>query len=139
LKLGWLLGCVAFGFSQASASQVDITVTGIRSDRGSVVVAICDKANFPAGACPYHGHAAARLGEVEVHVAGVPPGTWAASVYHDEAGIGHVEFSLFGVPKQGFGFSRDARMRFGPPRFADAAFVLEEKTGSVTAPLHYPP
>ncbi|WP_369293423.1 DUF2141 domain-containing protein, partial [Alkalihalophilus pseudofirmus] len=27
-------------------------------------------------------------------------------------------------PREGFGFSRDAKVRFGPPRFAAAAFDI---------------
>jgi uncharacterized protein (DUF2141 family) len=46
-----------------------------------------------------------------------------------------LQYGLFGAPRQGFGFSRDAKMRFGPPGFADAAFTLGDV---VTVPLHYP-
>jgi len=120
------------------AADLDVSVTGVRSDRGIIAVAICDKADFPAGTCPYHGTAAAAPGAVVVHLHGVPSGSWAAAVYHDEAGIGRLEFSLLGIPKQGFGFSRDAKMHFGPPSFADAAFALEAR-GTITVPLHYPP
>ena len=37
------------------------------------------------------------------------------------------------VPKEGFGFSRDAPVRFGPPRFAAAALTLGE--GEVRAEI----
>nr|WP_294518386.1 DUF2141 domain-containing protein [uncultured Rhodopila sp.] len=135
MKSGWLLACAALAVAPAHATNLDVTVTGIRSNQGRVVVAICDKANFPKGACGYHGQAPARIGEVTVRVPGVPPGTWAAAVYHDEAGNQPLQYGLLGAPRQGFGFSRDARMRFGPPRFDDAAFVPGE---AITVPLHYP-
>jgi uncharacterized protein (DUF2141 family) len=135
VKPGLILGCAALGFTPAVAADLDVTVTGIRNNHGRIVVAICDNANFPKGACPYHGQALARIGEVTVRVARVPPGTWAAAVYHDEVGNQPLQYGLLGAPKQGFGFSRDAKMRFGPPRFADAAFTPGE---TVTVPLHYP-
>jgi uncharacterized protein (DUF2141 family) len=28
------------------------------------------------------------------------------------------------IPREGFGFSRDARVRFGPPKFGEAAFEV---------------
>jgi uncharacterized protein (DUF2141 family) len=77
------------------------------------------------------------MGAVSVRIAGVPPGTWAAAVYHDEIGDRPLEFSLFGFPKQAVGFSHDAKMNFGPPKFADAAFALQDAGLVVTAPLHY--
>nr|WP_294554125.1 DUF2141 domain-containing protein [uncultured Rhodopila sp.] len=135
MKAGWILGCAALGVTPALAANLTVTVTGIRSNQGRIVVAICDEANFPKGACPYHGEAPARIGQVTVRVPGLPAGTWAAAVYHDEIGDQPIKYGLLGAPKQGFGFSRDARMRFGPPRFADAAFSPGD---SVTVPLHYP-
>jgi uncharacterized protein (DUF2141 family) len=120
------------------AAEVDVSVTSIRNNRGSIRVAICDKVNFPGGACAYHGEVPARLGSVIVRVSGVPTGTWAASVYHDEDGIRRLEYTLFGMPKQGIGFSRDAKMRFGPPNFKDAAFTVGKTGVTVTMPLHYP-
>ena len=125
--------------SPVMAADLNVLVSGIRSNRGSIAVAICDKANFPTGQCPYHGKAPAKVGRVTVHLTGLPAGTWAVAVYHDEAGIGRLQFSLLGNPKQGFGFSNDAKMHFGPPRFADAAFALGNAGGAISIPLHYPP
>jgi len=139
LKAVWLFACVALLSVPADAAEVQVLVSGIRNDRGVIAVAICDKASFPAGACPYHATAPAKAGEVTVIVTNVPAGTWAAAVFHDESGAGKLEFSLFGAPKQGFGFSRDPAMRFGPPNFFDAAFSLSVSGGQVIAPLHYPP
>ncbi len=124
--------------TRVMAADVVVKVTGVRSDRGTIAVAICDKETFPGKNCLYKATAPAQPGEVSVRVAGVPAGTWAAAVYHDELNKKKLEFTLFGTPKQGFGFSRDAPLRFGPPRFADAAFKLGDADGSVTVPLHYP-
>lgn len=53
----------------------------------------------------------------------VPPGTWAIALIHDENGNGRLD-TMMGIPKEGFGFSRNPAIRFGPPAFADAAFAL---------------
>ena len=120
------------------AADLQVAVTGVRSNRGSIAVAICDKADFPNGQCPYHGRAPAKTGSVSLSLTGVPAGTWAAAVYHDEAGSGRLHFGLLGIPKQGVGFSNDAKMHFGPPSFADAAFTLPASGGAIAVPLHYP-
>ena len=139
MRQACLTACCAVLATPVLAAELTVSVTGVRSDKGTVAVAICDKASFPAGACPYHAEAPAKRGEVTVQVTGVPSGTWAAAALHDEAGTRKLEFSLLGIPKQGFGFSRDAPMHFGPPSFTDAAVRLSEAGGSVTVPLHYPP
>ena len=136
----WLIAicAAALGSPVARAADFDVLVTGVRNDQGIVRVAVCTEANFPGGDCPYHGTAPAAAGSVTVHVSGVPPGVYATAVFHDETGTVRPQYTLLGYPKQGFGFSRDAPMHFGPPRFADAAFSLSAAGGVVDAPLHYP-
>ena len=133
-----MCGAVVTPVMPATAADIDVSVTGIRNDRGNILVAVCDKANFPNGPCAYHGEAPARVGSITIRISGVPIGVWAAAVYHDEAGIRRLEYTLFGMPKQGIGFSRDAQIRFGPPKFADAAFRVGEIGVTVTVPLRYP-
>ena len=107
----------------------------MRSGAGSVRVAVCTAETF-LKACPYVGSAKAHPGDVVVNVAGVPPGTYAAQAFHDDDDTGRLEQPLFGFPRKGFGFSRDAPMRWGPPRFADAA-VAVGSGAPVVVPLHY--
>ena len=120
------------------AADLEVTVTGVRNNHGTVAVAICDKADFPTGSCPYHGRIPAKSGSVSLRLTGIPAATWAAAVYHDEADVGRLQFGLLGIPKQGIGFSNAAKMHFGPPAFADAAFTLRDPGGAILVPLHYP-
>lgn len=62
-------------------------------------------------------------------VTGLAPGTWAIAVIHDENGNGRIDTTL-GIPREGVGSSRNAPLRMGPPRFADASFAVG--TGSVS-------
>jgi uncharacterized protein (DUF2141 family) len=54
----------------------------------------------------------------------VPTGMWAVSVLHDEDGNGEMATGWMGQPSEGWGTSNDARGRFGPPSFEDAAFEM---------------
>ena len=105
----------------ASAEQVRIEVDGLRSDRGVLRAAVCSRTEFLQPACAHSAAAPAGAGALTVE--DVPPGTYAVQVFHDEDGDGEFDRGAF-RPLEGMGFSRDARMRFGPPRFADAAFGL---------------
>ncbi len=41
------------------------------------------------------------------------------------------------MPREGFGFSRDAPVRFGPPRFDAAAFVVADVAIHQTVRMRY--
>jgi uncharacterized protein (DUF2141 family) len=108
----------------AQAATVTVTITGVRTAHGHVLVAICPRANFLQPDCPWHGLAQAHPGDVRVVIDNVPPGTYAAQAFHDEDDNGRLERSFLGLPKEGMGFSNDAPMHFGPPRFDTASFKL---------------
>lgn len=113
-----------------------VTVEGVRNATGDVRVAICSKARFLSETCEYMGVAKARPGPVSVRIA-VPPGTYAAQAFHDEDGDGKIGRNTLGLPTEGLGFSNDAAMRFGPPRFDEAAFQLGPDGGQIHFHLRY--
>jgi uncharacterized protein (DUF2141 family) len=55
--------------------------------------------------------------------AALPTGDYAIAVIHDE-NDNHKLDTLLGIPREGFGFSRNPAIGFGPPRFAAARFAL---------------
>jgi uncharacterized protein (DUF2141 family) len=97
-------------------------------------VALCDDVAFLGRGCAHTGRAPAEEGVVTVSE--VPPGTYAVQAFHDENGNGDLDRSG-PWPVEGMGFSRDAPMRFGPPRFADAAVEVREPGGTVRLTMRY--
>ena len=57
--------------------------------------------------------------------AGLAPGHYAVSVYHDHNNNGRLDSNLMGVPSEPFGFSSDAAGLMGAPKFADAAIRID--------------
>ena len=49
------------------------------------------------------------------------PGSYAFQVYHDLDGNGEMKTNFIGIPKEPTGVSNDAKGKFGPPKFKDAA------------------
>lgn len=68
---------------------------------------------------------AARAGAI--HLAGLAPGTYALSVIHDENSNGRLDRMMM-IPREGFGFSRNPRIRMGPPRYEDVRFEITGQT-----------
>ncbi|MBN1897777.1 MAG: DUF2141 domain-containing protein [Spirochaetes bacterium] len=66
-----------------------------------------------------------------------PHGYYAVSVLHDENDNKKMDTGLFGIPKEGYGFSKNAKGFFGPPDFEDAKCLLKEKQMTVHIKLNY--
>ena len=64
----------------------------------------------------------------EIRLEDIPYGTYGLAIIHDENENYKLDTNFFGVPKEGYGFSNNARGRFGPPDYSDTAFKLETET-----------
>lgn len=53
----------------------------------------------------------------------LPTGDYAIALIHDENSNNKLD-TAFGIPLEGFGFSRNPVIRFGPPSFAAAEFPV---------------
>jgi uncharacterized protein (DUF2141 family) len=119
--------------STENTTHVSITVSNLRNERGIVQACLTTVArHFPD--CSHdpaarHMSVDARNGMV-LEFADVPPGTYAIALLHDENSNGRADRVLM-VPREGFGFSRDAPVRMGPPSFESAAFQVG------TAPVNH--
>ncbi|MFW2852626.1 DUF2141 domain-containing protein [Sphingomonas sp. TX0543] len=139
--LATALMTIALAPAAASAPEGHGTLTvdigNVRVARGIVHVDVCPEATFLKEDCPWSGDAAARLGETRVSVRNLPAGRYAVQVFLDENGNRKVDRGLFGIPKEGIGFSNDARIRFGPPKFAEAAFTFDGTSKVIRLNLRY--
>jgi uncharacterized protein (DUF2141 family) len=108
-----------------AATALEIDVTGLRSAKGMIRVCLtADPKNFPG--CVDDRHAITRsvpAGQRAIRFDALAPGNYAAAVIHDENSNAKLD-TLMGIPREGFGFSRNPRIGFGPPRFAAAEFAL---------------
>ncbi|MDO6415159.1 DUF2141 domain-containing protein [Sphingomonas sp. BIUV-7] len=104
-----------------NGGAVEVTVENVRSDKGMVMVQLCDRQHF-LGKCVLGAHAPARAGIVVVTFRNVPPGDYAAMAFHDVNANGALDRWL-GIPKEDFGFSGMKGLPLRPPRFGDSVFT----------------
>lgn len=133
-----LRGCVGM-FSVlgcAQAGDLELMVTGIRSDRGALMIGLYDSpAKFNAATSQASSVALlsdrgrlvgvtmrASPGSLGIGFLQLPPGRYAVIVFHDENDNGLLDSNFLGLPTEGYGFSNDAAGFFGAPSF-DAASV----------------
>ncbi len=58
-----------------------------------------------------------------IRIANLSPGDYALLVIHDENRNGRLD-KLLGLPREGFGFSRNPAIRLGPPHYGEVHFQL---------------
>jgi uncharacterized protein (DUF2141 family) len=119
--------------------EVSATVTGLRSSKGQVVACLTTRPDtFPD--CERDPQARAlktpAAPTVTLDFGRVPSGRYAIAVFHDENGNGRLDKRLI-IPREGYGFSRDAPVMMGPPRFARAAFATSGAEHHETIRMRY--
>lgn len=130
----------------APVTRLDVSVEGLRSAKGSLRLCLtADPANFPG--CvddrdAIRRNVPARTAQVspariaQISFDALPRGTYALSVIHDENNNARLD-TLAGIPREGFGFSRNPPIRFGAPRFAAARFAVEGVTERQQVRMRY--
>ncbi|MEL7532118.1 MAG: DUF2141 domain-containing protein [Bacteroidota bacterium] len=125
MKITFLAIMLSLGLSSAPHVQetkesVSITVHHIRSSKGKIWIAVYDQAdkfNKEELASFSFSKAALQNGELLCQFE-LDPGKYAFSLLDDENGDSEMNYNFVGVPSEGFGFSRDAKINFlSPPEF----------------------
>ncbi len=109
----------------APVTRLDVQVDNLRSLKGMIRICLtADPDNFPA--CVDDAKALTRTLPASVHAtsfSGLPQRGYALAIIHDENSNAKLD-TIAGIPREGYGFSRNAAVRFGPPRFDAARFML---------------
>lgn len=127
LFIATFIFCGIFATSaQEEIYDLTIHISGLNSDKGTLMVAI------------YNKKAAFLKREVKgdivkingrksiVSFKNLPKGEYAVSFVHDENDNKKMDTNFFGIPKEDYGCSNNARGFMGPPKYDDAKFLLAE-------------
>ena len=132
---------LAAGAPAPEASSITVTVTDLRNAKGVVRACMTTaEKSFPRCRGVKGAHAAmvdAKQGTITLVFEGVKPGKYAIALLHDENANGKADRALGMMPKEGFGFSRDAPVRMGPPKFSDAVFEMGAEPREITIKMRY--
>jgi uncharacterized protein (DUF2141 family) len=136
----------------ARASELRVTISGVRSDAGELLIGVYGSAEGFGNAI---ANAATRglvpdqtrlvgmairatHGAQQAVFAQLQPGRYAIIVIHDENDNGRLDENALGVPIEGYGFSNDAQGFLSAPSFDAAAITLDSTDQSVAISLRYP-
>jgi uncharacterized protein (DUF2141 family) len=129
------LAIAALGSIAASApptAELDIAILGLRNHDGAVMLCLTRRAGASFLTCASDPARITRTipsGAVAgpIRIPALVPGDYAALVIHDENRNGKLD-TMLGMPREGFGFSRNPALRMGPPRYGDVRFVVSGRT-----------
>lgn len=107
-------------------SSLTVNISGLRNVKGNVLVCVTANPKFfpdcSKDPSSYRAKIAAKQAS-SISFDGMPAGTYAAALMHDENGNSKLDTAAF-IPKEGFGFSRNPAVVTGPPKFKSAAFAV---------------
>lgn len=129
---------VMAGAATAPRSNLRVDIEGLRSQKGMIRVCLTrDKGHFPGcdgDPVAYKMSVSSSTSSLDLH--GLVPGQYALLVMHDENGNSRLD-SFAGIPREGVGFSRNPRLRFGPPAFDAVTFQIDSETAHQTVKMKY--
>ncbi len=111
----------------STSASLNVAVTGIKSASGVVRLVICPPdTGFPN--CQTRAERSASLkianGRATAQFSGLPAGTYAVGVFHDANSNGKLDTAL-GIPREGYGFSRNPPFMPRAPKFGEALIRID--------------
>jgi uncharacterized protein (DUF2141 family) len=128
---------LALTAAPARSASVQVDVANVHHATGHVRVALCTPTTFLKLNCPYKAAAPAHPGETTVTFTGVAPGQYAAQAFEDVTDGEKIHRNLFGIPREGIGFSNDAALHMSGPKYKDAAFAVSDEGAQIRFKLRY--
>ena len=125
------------GNAQGNGADVEINIEGTRNNRGVIHVCMTRNANhFPdCGDDPAAVKRTVPASTRSVRVS-VAPGGYAVSLFHDQNRDNELN-TFLGIPREGFGFSRNPTIRFGPPSFDAVRINIIPGSSRMTVNMQY--
>ena len=113
--------------SAPPAAELQVSIDGIRNGKGMVMLCLTRRTQQAFLTC---GQDPARVTQTvaadkarRIDLKDLAPGDYSLLVIHDENRNGKLD-KMFGMPREGFGFSRNPAIRMGPPHYADVHFAV---------------
>ena len=122
----------------ANSGDLTVIVEQVRNSDGEIRLAIFDTPDqFPQGKKLDGKNVPAKFGVVTAHFNDLSPGIYAVAIHHDENSDKKMNTNFIGWPKEGYGFSNDARVIFSSPVFEAASFDIEFVDKTIRLQLVY--
>lgn len=107
-------------------AELEVDVEGVRGTRGLLHVCATQKRSaFPDCRSDPSAHwQSFAATDHSLRLNALEPGRYAVTLFHDENANYRLD-KVLGIPREGFGFSRNPKLRLGPPRYDSVDIELK--------------
>jgi uncharacterized protein (DUF2141 family) len=122
-----------------SLADLEVNITNIKTIEGYVILSIYnDEEKFPKAHLHYKKiKIKVKKTSVKYTFKDLPKGDYAIAVIHDKNSDNKLNSNFFGIPKEGFGFSKNFKPRFSAPTFNKVKISLKGKHKETIDLIHY--
>jgi uncharacterized protein (DUF2141 family) len=138
LSLVWL---PSNGFAQTECPSINVKIQNISNNTGVIACAIFEsEKGFPGKFLKFASKTMITQitgKDASFEFSDIKPGKYAIAVIHDENCNGKLDTNMFGIPKEGYGFSSGAEVAMSAPSFSDAVFSYDRGHLQMSISLNY--
>ncbi len=117
---------------------LSVKLEGLRNTDGTIQLLVFDKADgFPDVPANAVYSISVPATTTTINIPSLAYGTYAVTILHDENNNQKMDKNILGIPKEGYGFSRNATGFAGPPAFDKASITYSEQDYSTIITLKY--
>lgn len=124
----YLLFSSGFTVEHDLVSTITLMIEGVDDPVGEIRIAIFDSENRYLENPSLADVVPASQTKIEWQIENLAYGQYAIAVYHDKNKNGKLDTNMLGIPLEEYGFSNNARGRFGPASWSQAKFTVNERT-----------
>jgi len=136
-----LVGIGEIGAQSPDLGDITVVITNLRNTDGEILISLYDRAEgFPRDRDAIIRAAAVApdaSGQITTIFEDLPHGDYAIAVLHDEDNSQGMTFGVFHLPKEGYCFSNNVKVRFKPPKFKKTKFTLDGEQVTQTLKMRY--
>lgn len=121
------------------SSEIAIEIEGLRSSKGKILIGVYNqKDKFPKdGGSILNIVGEIANGKAILQAKNLPPGEYAFALLHDENGNSEMDYNWLGIPKEGFGFSRNPSMGLSAPSFEETKINFNGSAKTIKIKVKY--
>lgn len=126
--------------AEPNQAPLQVSVSGMRSAKGNITITIYpdEPSHFLDGAYKVARQQVPVTLPVTSACFALPaPGYYAVALFHDENGDNHLNTNSLGIPTEGYGFSNNPTLYFGPPELARVRFSLHPGDNPIAIRMKY--
>ncbi len=116
-----------------SQVTINIEIRNLKNDKGYVLFELRNNKNIKIKDLKM----TVRNKICVMRIDGLNTGKFSFKYFHDENMNSNLDKNWIGIPIEGFGFSNNAKVRFGPPDFEETIFDINKDTTIICNPYYF--